>query len=223
MSEFVKDLAAAQSEMDNAAFNKVNPHFKSKYADLAAVRAAVLPALNKHGFAVLQYTEVFNGEIQLVTELAHKSGESRQSRYPIAHGTPQQQGSALTYARRYGLSAIAGIASEEDDDGNATEGLQSKEKSAHQARKDGDYGKLQAEIRAATTPEKLKAWGKTEAHRIVDLPDSWRAHLREEYERRLTELEEGVTEDGEVIEKKPSKLKQQLLDSKAKLDLEEAY
>jgi hypothetical protein len=119
MSEFVKDLAAAQSEMGNAAYNKTNPHFKSKYADLAGVREATLPILTKHGFAIIQITVFREGVILLRTELAHKSGESRTSEYPIAPGTPQQQGSALTYARRYSWSAITGIASEEDDDGNA--------------------------------------------------------------------------------------------------------
>jgi hypothetical protein len=121
MSEFVKDLAAAQSEMSNAAYNRTNPHFKSKYADLAGVREATLPVLNKHGFAVVQTTVFQDGVLLLKTELAHKSGEWRESFYPIAPGTPQQQGSALTYARRYSWSAITGIASEEDDDGNASE------------------------------------------------------------------------------------------------------
>lgn len=211
MSEFVKDLAAAQAEMGNAAFNRINPHFKSKYADLGAVRDATLPVLTKHGFAVIQTTEMIDGSLYLKTELAHKSGDSRSSFYPIAGGTPQQQGSALTYARRYSWSAICGIASEEDDDGNATEGLASKSKSAHAARKDGDYSRLQSEIRAAASVDKLKAWGKTEAHRIVDLPDSWRAHIRDEYERRLAELEEGVDEEGnEITVTAPSTLKQQL-------------
>jgi hypothetical protein len=119
MSEFVKDLAAAQSEMGNAAYNKTNPHFKSKYADLAGVREATLPVLTKHGFAIIQTTYFHEGVLILKTELAHKSGDNRISEYPIAPGTPQQQGSALTYARRYSWSAITGIASEEDDDGNA--------------------------------------------------------------------------------------------------------
>ncbi len=119
MSEFIKDLAAAQSEMGNAAYNKTNPHFKSKYADFAAVREATLPVLNKYGFAMIQTPTVIEGRLYLCTELAHKGGESRSAIYPIAEGTPQQQGSALTYARRYSWSAITGIASEEDDDGNA--------------------------------------------------------------------------------------------------------
>jgi hypothetical protein len=119
MSEFVKDLAAAQAEMGNAAYNKVNPHFKSKYADLAGVREATLPILNKHGFALIQTVTVMEGQMYLQTELAHKGGEVRIGVFPIAPGTPQQQGSALTYARRYSWSAITGIASEEDDDGNA--------------------------------------------------------------------------------------------------------
>lgn len=174
-STFIADLAAAQSEMGNAALNKVNPHFKSKYADLAAVRAAILPALNKHGFAVIQTTLV-NGEgIILRTELAHKSGESRVSEYPISGGTPQQQGSALTYARRYGLATIAGIASEEDDDGNAA------------SRGNDSWAVLIEEMRANKTAQELSKWGLENADRI-QATRGVKAYFRKEYASYLAEL-----------------------------------
>lgn len=199
MSEFVKALAAAQAEMGNAAYNRVNPHFKSKYADFAAVREATLPILNKHGFAIIQTTEDGFAGLTLKTELAHSSGDSRFSYYPIAGGTPQQQGSALTYARRYSWSAITGIASEEDDDGNrASAPANGKSKSAHQARKDGDYPKVEASIRACSTVEQLKKLGVLMGGQIIDWPDTYKRHIREEYARRMTELEEGATEDGNV-------------------------
>lgn len=114
-------LAAAQGEMQNAAFNKKNPHFKSSYADLSAIRDAVTPALAKHGLAVTQTLDWRDGAAFLVTRLVHKGGGSIEGSYPLPpnHGDPQKFGSALTYSRRYSLAALCNIASEEDDDGNA--------------------------------------------------------------------------------------------------------
>lgn len=174
---FVEALAAAQSEMDNAALNKTNPHFKSKYADLAGVRAATLPILTKHGFAVIQTITVIDGAMYLCTELAHKSGESRSSLYPIASGTPQQQGSAITYARRYSWSAMTGIASEEDDDGNAGSGAKPKPKSAGIARSEGGYPILESEVRGLSSLDDIEVWLKQRQDAIEELPTSWAGNL----------------------------------------------
>ena len=121
-AELAKALAAAQAKIKNASLNKTNPHFKSKYADLAAIRDAVMPALAEQSIAVTQTTEVHGdgAQFMLCTRLTHSSGQWIESQYPLPLATdrPQAMGSALTYARRYCLSAIVGIASEEDDDGN---------------------------------------------------------------------------------------------------------
>ena len=111
-------LSKAQSEMSNATFNKVNPHFKSKYADLSAVRDSVIPALSKNEISLIQTTDIIDSKIILITTLCHSSGQYISSKMPVIaeKPTPQSLGSALTYARRYALSSIAGIASEEDDD-----------------------------------------------------------------------------------------------------------
>ncbi len=111
-------LSAAQAEMPNAAYNRVNPGFKSKYADLASIREATLPALNKHGLALWQGTQVDERDrMVLVTRLFHKSGEWIESTYPIPlNEKPQVMGSALTYARRYAWSAACGITADDDDD-----------------------------------------------------------------------------------------------------------
>lgn len=110
-------LAAAQGEMKNAVLNRVNPHFKNRYADLAAIRDAVVPALSKHGVAVTQFTDFRDGNSVLVTRLMHKSGQWIEGAYPLTQQTnPQAMGSQLTYARRYTLSAITGISADEDDD-----------------------------------------------------------------------------------------------------------
>lgn len=115
-------LAAAQMEMGNAAKDSNNPHFKSKYADLKSVREAALPALNKHGIAVFQPLEV--GElvnIQKTVFLHADSGEKIETCVPLIMGKQDMQGlgAAITYARRYGLMSLAGIAPAEDDDGNS--------------------------------------------------------------------------------------------------------
>lgn len=114
-------LAAAQLEMGRALKDSTNPAFKSKYADLASVCDACMPALNKHGIAVLQ--PVFDDESgrYVKTIFVHgDSGEQTECRVPLIVGKQDMQGygSAVTYGRRYGLMGMAGIAPE-DDDGNA--------------------------------------------------------------------------------------------------------
>lgn len=114
-------LAAAQLEMGRALKDSTNPAFKAKYADLASVCDACMPALNKHGIAVLQ--PVFDDESgrYVKTIFVHgDSGEQTECRVPLIVGKQDMQGygSAVTYGRRYGLMGMAGIAPE-DDDGNA--------------------------------------------------------------------------------------------------------
>lgn len=120
IGELAAALAKAQGEMKNAAFDKINPHFKSKYASLASVRDAITPSLSKNGLSVSQLCSRDNVE----TILMHSSGQYISCSTPIIcaqNCTPQAFGSALTYAKRYGLSSICGISSDDDDDGNAAE------------------------------------------------------------------------------------------------------
>lgn len=102
--------------------NKTNPHFKSRYADLSAVRDAIVPVFNKHGLSIIQAptTDGFSG-FSLETRVMHESGEELVFNFPLPSDVNKMQavGSAISYARRYTLSALACIASEEDDDGNA--------------------------------------------------------------------------------------------------------
>lgn len=120
LNEIAGALAKAQGEMSNAILNKTNPHFKSKYADLAAIRDAVSPQLAKHGIALLQVIDADENGPFLTTRLVHSSGQWIESVHPLPQGAkPQEFGSSLTYARRYSLAAICGISAEEDDDANA--------------------------------------------------------------------------------------------------------
>ena len=113
-------LAAAQAEMGKALKQSNNPAFRSKYADLGNVMDACLPALNRHGIAVVQPTGADDAGRYVETILLHASGQSLSCRVPLILGKNDMQGfgSAVTYARRYGLMCMAGIAPE-DDDGNA--------------------------------------------------------------------------------------------------------
>lgn len=113
-------LAAAQMEMGKAIKDNTNSHFRNKYADLGAVMDACLPALNKHGIAVIQPMVHSEHGRDMVTRFIHSSGETLECPVPLIVGKNDMQGlgSAMTYARRYGLMALAGIAPE-DDDGNA--------------------------------------------------------------------------------------------------------
>lgn len=113
-------LAAAQAQMGPALKDTVNPHFKTRYADLASVMAACIPALTANGIAVLQPPCEIDGQRYVKTILAHESGETVECAVPliVSKNDMQGYGSAVTYARRYGLMAMAGIAPD-DDDGNA--------------------------------------------------------------------------------------------------------
>jgi hypothetical protein len=114
-------LAAAQAELTDPVKDSVNPHFKSKYADLATILKTARPVLARHGIAIVQTTGITDaGGVILITALMWR-GESIVGRYPIApvKADPQGYGSAMTYARRYALQAIVGVAADDDDDGNA--------------------------------------------------------------------------------------------------------
>ena len=127
-SESIKELATAlakfQGEIKNPANTATNPFFKSKYAPLSDVLNAVRPILSKNGLSVLQSPSGDGEHIIVTTTLIHSSGEWIESPELVLKAdkaTAQGAGSAITYARRYALSAILGISSEDDDDGNDAE------------------------------------------------------------------------------------------------------
>lgn len=114
-------LAAFQADLPKVGKNSTNPHFRSKYASLEDITEVVLPALAKHGLAwvTLPTVDPERGFV-LRYELRHDNGDSLSGEWPLpdAKSTAQALGSALTYARRYTLGAVTGIAPDEDDDGN---------------------------------------------------------------------------------------------------------
>lgn len=121
LDQLAKALSEAQKEMPVVAKEKLNPFFKSNYADLSAVVQTCSPIITKHGLSVSQFPD-FDGEHDLLTtRLLHESGqwlEASMRLIPVKQD-PQSQGSAISYARRYAYCACLGVVADEDDDGNA--------------------------------------------------------------------------------------------------------
>lgn len=119
--EFCEALATAQAEIENAEKKSENPHFKSRYADLAEILNTVRPVLSKHGFSVMQFPLFDGAQVHVQTLLAHKTGSvSCDVSCVPAKTDAQGVGACITYLRRYGLASICGISQEDDDGQSAT-------------------------------------------------------------------------------------------------------
>ena len=119
-------LAAAQGEMTNPVKNCTNSHFKNKYADLGSVLDAVRQVLSRHGIALVQSVDGDGTSVTVSTRLLWgtetlECGSLTQS-YTGGKNASQAMGSAITYARRYTVAAVCGVAPDDDDDANALEG-----------------------------------------------------------------------------------------------------
>lgn len=123
INELATALAKAQGEITGALKDSANPFFKSKYADLASCWDACREPLSKNGLAIVQSPETGADGLTLTTLLTHSTGQWIKNTFRMLpkDDTPQGVGSALTYARRYALTALIGIA-QVDDDGNAASG-----------------------------------------------------------------------------------------------------
>lgn len=125
-SESIKEIATAlskfQGEVENPKNVANNPFFKSKYAPLDEVVNVIKKPLSKNGLAYIQEPMSDDGvTVSIVTTIMHESGEwieSNPLKLKNEKPTAQGSGSSITYARRYQLTSMLGIASEEDDDGN---------------------------------------------------------------------------------------------------------
>jgi hypothetical protein len=197
-------LAAAQAEMNNAVKDSKNPHFKSTYADLASVRDACMPALTRHGIAVIQPLEISEtGEYAVKTIFLHASGERLECAIPLILGKRDMQGlgSAMTYARRYGLMALAGIAPEDDDGNAAAESVERNPMGAAlgDAWKDGILDALPSN---ATPRDKAEAFasaiceGFDSKKGIKGLENEWsrRERIIREFQNRHSDLYEKIVE-----------------------------
>ena len=171
MSDAIKALAKAQTEMGKAIKNAKNPHLKSNYADLGSVMEACFDALHANGFAIMQPCGADERGQYVETVLAHASGDTFTSRVHLVVSKNDMQGvgSAITYARRYGLLGMAGLAPE-DDDGEATKAAprQQATNRAPAGKADQDAAAQAVEyINGAENLDDLK-------HRWEALPDAMR-------------------------------------------------
>jgi len=204
-TEFAKAFIKAQAEMSNPKKDSDNPFFKSKYADISAVREASLPMLNNNGIGVLQSTAK-NGDKPIVkTFLVYESGEI----LDIGCDTdilfakpndPQAQGSGITYARRYGLQTLLTLAAEDDDGNKGAEQPKPKEskRNAHGLLPDGplangddmkemlakknedDFAVLKAAIEKCADEEALKVvWTDKKNAKVISSLEKWRPELCE--------------------------------------------
>jgi len=152
IAEIATALAKAQAEISNARKNSKNPHFKSSYADLGEILNVVRPVFSLHDMAVIQAPQYENGAVTVETMLTHKSGEwiSSSVSAPVSKQDAQGVGSAITYCRRYGLAAMAGIAQEDDDANSAVGGPNNRNQAAQQQQAaQPQQDKSQIELRRA--------------------------------------------------------------------------
>jgi hypothetical protein len=129
IAEIATALSKAQGQIDAATKSSLNPHFKSRYADLNSLREAIREPLAVNDLSIVQLPRVDGSNVEVETMLIHKSGEyiSEVLRMPYGQNTPQAIGSALSYCRRYSLSSILNLAAD-DDDGNAATASAAKKK-----------------------------------------------------------------------------------------------
>ena len=198
-------LAKAQGEIEAASKDKLNPAFRSKYADLSSVWGAIRPALSKHNISVTQWPiHSEDGRLHIVTRLAH-DGEWIRAHFSIpvqkqdAHG----YGSATTYAKRFSLAAAVGVVADEDDDGNGASGKAAPAAStvmpsvggtvgASKAANRSTYDVFVKAIRQASSIKALAEWHKANVTEIDKLPPDWLDELRVEYTDRKSELEKAL-------------------------------
>ena len=158
-------LAKAQGEFRAIAKNKTGKvqgetkagkpfSYEYKYAALPDVLDGIKEALAKNGLAVMQPTIIAGSVIVLITRIAHSSGQFIESEYPVCSitGEHQKMGAAMTYARRYALTSLVGVAADEDADGYGAD---------HVDQRDAERAKTEAAAR-------VKAAAHAEAETYVE-------------------------------------------------------
>jgi len=174
INEISKAISNAQGEMMVAIKGASNPFFKSKYADFAAVWEAIREPLKKSEIAVFQDVTTTDHGVSICTRLAHSSGqwiEFGPLEIPLPKRDAQSVGSAISYAKRYALSAAVGVASDDDDDGEKAMGRGEEKKSKEEYISDDQVNALTSilnecdpdyvqRIEAALTNLKIESYAK---------------------------------------------------------------
>lgn len=195
-SESIKELATAlskvQGEMKGAIKDKMNPAFRSLFADLGACWDACRDPLTKHGLSIMQLPKIGDGAVHLETILMHSSGEfiSEEMRIPVTKQDAQGYGSALTYCRRYALCAFVGIAPEDDDANGATQHKTYEKPVVVATVKPGEHDALAKKLNQAAK------------HGTKALEVAWKAlepEQRKDMAEMLQDLKEAASmQDGEI-------------------------
>jgi hypothetical protein len=173
LSALAPALVAAQADLANVHRDSKNPHFRSRFASLEAVRDATAGPLAAHGLVIVQgLASDDKGRVVCTTRLLHASGEWMESDFAVqpVKQDPQAYGSAATYARRYALMGMCGIAPT-DDDGEAAQGRAAKSRTEPespqqrqeriQSREEADEAAWRAQV------EQIASW------------DAWRTYTRD--------------------------------------------
>ena len=157
LSELAPALAKAQAAMQPANKERVNPHFRSRYADLSAIWDACRVPLTSNGLSIIQMPVDMAepNRVGLSTMLLHSSGQYIRSLVSttLTKNDAQGIGSALTYLRRYALAAMVGIVADEDDDGNAAR----RQQASYQPSSTDQNQKM-------TDPQRKKLWATMQAN-----------------------------------------------------------
>lgn len=147
------DLVLAQAEIEGAKKDSENPHFRSKYADLASIWDACRGPLTKHGLAVLQWPRLVGGGentwlVEVETTLVHKSGQFMSDIFamPVTRADAHGVGSALTYCKRYALSSVIGVAPEDDDGNAASQGSSDTERKPLPPKRHPELGRVTVKV-----------------------------------------------------------------------------
>ena len=184
INELATALSAAQRLMEGAAKDSANPFFKSRYADLSSIWLAIREPLGAHGLSVIQMPAAEGSKITITTLLCHTSGQWISSELTMAgkDDSPQGIGSAITYARRYALAAMAGVAPEDDD----AEGAQGR-------RQEPQRQERPAQLPA---PEKPTRQVPAELVKVFERMMKEPAHFNEACEMLMHKLEDEQGRDG---------------------------
>jgi len=156
MKNIATALVKAQLEMTTPKKGSVNPFYKNKYADLNDVLEAIVPALNNNGIVLLQPLVNIEGKNFVKTVLMHESGETFESLAEIfcaKQNDAQAYGSGISYARRYSLSSICGIGSEDDDAQKAVQPKPNATKEVMQKAHNAKATLQQIKSKYSVTPE----------------------------------------------------------------------
>jgi len=191
MKDLFAALVKAQAQMGKAHKDATNPHFRSKYANLESCVDAVREVFAAHGLGFVQVQHEAQCGVCIETVILHESGEQFSGGklfVPANKQDAQGFGSALTYARRYSLSATVGLATEDDDGNAATSSVTpSKTSQTAQAKITKEQAQTISELADEAGADKIAFCGWLNVKSIADLPAS-------QYDRAIAAIEKKLKE-----------------------------